>query len=70
MAPDFEEGVMDIFAKKKNLRVMRIGNIDRLQTFVGQRCVEFKSLIDGGIIAQWSFVPDSPHQGGSKTCRM
>ncbi|UCD90079.1 MAG: IMP cyclohydrolase [Desulfobacterales bacterium] len=59
VAPDFEPGVMDIFAKKKNLRVVRIRNIDRLQTFVGQRCVEFKSLIDGGIIAQWSFVPTS-----------
>ncbi len=57
VAPDFEDGVMDIFAKKKNLRVIRIGNINRLQNFVGQRCVEFKSLIDGGIIAQWSFVP-------------
>jgi phosphoribosylaminoimidazolecarboxamide formyltransferase/IMP cyclohydrolase len=57
VAPDFEEEVMDIFAKKPNLRVIRIGNIDRLQTFVGQRCVEFKSLIDGGIITQWSFVP-------------
>jgi phosphoribosylaminoimidazolecarboxamide formyltransferase/IMP cyclohydrolase len=57
VAPDFEEGAMGIFAKKKNLRVIRIGNIDRLQTFVGKRCVEFKSLIDGGIIAQWSFVP-------------
>ncbi|MEA1899227.1 MAG: IMP cyclohydrolase [Thermodesulfobacteriota bacterium] len=57
VAPDFEEGVMDIFAKKKNLRVIRIGNIDRLTDFVGQRFVEFKSLIDGGIVAQWSFVP-------------
>ena len=56
-APDFEEGVMDIFAKKRNLRVIRIGNINRLQSFVGKRCVEFKSLIDGGIITQWSFVP-------------
>ena len=56
---DFEDGVMDIFAAKKNLRVIRIGNIDRLQNFVGQRCVEFKSLIDGGLIAQWSFVPKS-----------
>jgi phosphoribosylaminoimidazolecarboxamide formyltransferase/IMP cyclohydrolase len=46
VAPDFEDGVMDIFATKKNLRVIRIGNIERLQTFVGQRCVEFKSLID------------------------
>ncbi len=57
VAPDFEAGVMDIFATKKNLRVIRIGNIERLQAFVGKRCVEFKSLIDGGIVAQWSFVP-------------
>ena len=59
VAPDFEDGVMDIFAKKSNLRIIRVRNIERLQTFVGQRCVEFKSLIDGGIIAQWSFVPSA-----------
>lgn len=59
VAPEFEEGVTGIFARKKNLRVVRIANIDRLQAFVGQRCVEFKSLIDGGIIAQWSFVPET-----------
>ena len=47
VAPDFEAGVMDIFAKKPNLRVVRISNIGRLQTFVGERVVEFKSLIDG-----------------------
>jgi phosphoribosylaminoimidazolecarboxamide formyltransferase/IMP cyclohydrolase len=57
VAPDFEDGVMDIFGAKKNLRIVKIGNIERLQSFVGQRCVEFKSLIDGGIITQWSFVP-------------
>ncbi|RLC28210.1 MAG: IMP cyclohydrolase [Deltaproteobacteria bacterium] len=57
VAPDFEEGVMDIFCRKKNLRVIRIDNINRLQQFAGRRCVEFKSLIDGGIVAQWSFVP-------------
>ena len=57
VAPDFEQGVMDVFSQKPNLRVIKIGNIERLQTFVGQRCVEFKSLIDGGIIAQWSFKP-------------
>ncbi len=59
VAPDFEPGVMDIFAKKRNLRVIRIDNINRLQNFIGQRCVEFKSLIDGGIVAQWSFVPEA-----------
>ena len=59
VAPDFESGVMEVFARKPNLRVIRIGNIDQLQSFVGQRVVEFKSLIDGGVIAQWSFVPQS-----------
>ncbi len=59
VAPDFEVGVMDVFATKKNLRVVKISNIERLQSFVGQRCVEFKSLIDGGIVTQWSFVPAS-----------
>jgi phosphoribosylaminoimidazolecarboxamide formyltransferase/IMP cyclohydrolase len=67
VAPDFEDGVMDIFAKKKNLRVIRIGDIERLETFVGQRVVEFKSLIDGGVITQWSFVPDSRSRDSLKT---
>ena len=57
VAPEFQEGVMEIFSKRKNLRVIRIGNIDRLNTFVGKRFIDLKSLIDGGIIAQWSFVP-------------
>ncbi len=57
VAPDFEENVLPILAKRKNLRVIRIKNIDRLQEFAGKRVVEFKSLIDGGIIAQWSYVP-------------
>ncbi len=57
VAPEFEDGVMAVFARKKNLRVMRIADMGRLQTFVGQPFVEFKSLIDGGQILQWSFVP-------------
>jgi phosphoribosylaminoimidazolecarboxamide formyltransferase/IMP cyclohydrolase len=66
VAPDFEPGVMEIFGIKKNLRIIKIGNIERLQSFVGQRCVEFKSLIDGGIIAQWSFVPTSRSEADLK----
>lgn len=57
VAPEFEEGTIDILSKRKNLRVIRINNIERLNNFVGKRVVEFKNLIDGGIIAQWSFVP-------------
>ena len=66
VAPEYEAGVMDVFGAKKNLRVIKIGNIERLQSFVGQRCVEFKSLIDGGIIAQWSFVPTSRNKADLK----
>lgn len=66
VAPDFEEGVMGVFEKKKNLRVIRIGNIERLQNFVGQHYVEFKSLIDGGQIVQWSFVPITRTPAGLK----
>jgi phosphoribosylaminoimidazolecarboxamide formyltransferase/IMP cyclohydrolase len=57
VAPEYEDGTLDILGRRKNLRVIRIQAIEKLQTFVGQRVVDFKSLIDGGIIAQWSFAP-------------
>ncbi|MBI9105553.1 MAG: IMP cyclohydrolase [Spirochaetales bacterium] len=56
-APDFEDGVVELFSKKKNLRVMKIRNIERLNDFIGAQFLDFKSLIDGGLIAQWSYVP-------------
>ena len=56
-APEYEAGVMDILSRKKNLRVMKIGNINRLNEFIGCRYIDFKSLIDGGIITQWSYFP-------------
>ena len=56
-APSFEDGVTGILSKKKNLRVMQINNISRLQDFVGRHVIDFKSLMDGGIVTQWSFVP-------------
>ena len=59
VAPEFAPGVMELFAAKKNLRVMRIGNMSHLTDFVAKRVVDFKSLIDGGIVAQWSFVPEA-----------
>lgn len=59
VAPDFDDGSFDILAKRKNLRIMRIGNISRLREFVGAQFVDFKSLIDGGIIVQWPFTPQA-----------
>jgi phosphoribosylaminoimidazolecarboxamide formyltransferase/IMP cyclohydrolase len=57
VAPEFEDGVLEILGARKNLRVIRIQAMDRLQRFVGERVVDFKSLMDGGVVAQWSFVP-------------
>ena len=53
-APEFEEGSLDIIRQRKNLRVIKIARIDRLAEFEKHRFVDFKSLIDGGIIAQQS----------------
>ena len=59
VAPDFAPGVMDLFATKKNLRVFRIRNMARLTDFVAKHVVDFKSLIDGGIVAQTSFCANA-----------
>ncbi|MFW6213196.1 MAG: IMP cyclohydrolase, partial [Spirochaetota bacterium] len=55
-AVDFEEGAVSRLASRKNLRVLRIRNIERLAEFATQRFIDFKSLIDGGLVAQWSQV--------------
>ena len=41
-APEFAPGVMEIFAKWKNLRVMRIAEMARLESFVGARVRGFQ----------------------------
>jgi len=53
-APDFEAGTVDILKKAQDLRIIRIPRFDRLQHLVHTRFVEFKCLVDGGIIAQQS----------------
>ena len=55
-APDYEEGAVDILSQKKNLRIIRIKRIDQLETYWDRRFIDFKSLIDGGIIVQQSPV--------------
>lgn len=53
-APEFEEGSLGILQKSKNLRIIRVAGINRLTDFEKFRFVDFKSLIDGGIIVQQS----------------
>lgn len=57
VAEEFEAGALDILTRRKNLRIMRIRNMTGLRDFVGRSYVDIKSLIDGGIIVQWPFVP-------------
>jgi phosphoribosylaminoimidazolecarboxamide formyltransferase/IMP cyclohydrolase len=54
VAPEFEEGAVDILKKRKNLRIIKINNMDKLEQYCNTRFVEFKSLIDGGLIVQQS----------------
>ena len=53
-APDYEAGSVDILSKRSNLRIIRVPRMDRISRFVGKRFVDFKSLIDGGLIVQQS----------------
>ena len=53
-APDFEEGSVDILSKSPNLRILHINRMEELSKYSDMRFVDFKSLIDGGIIIQQS----------------
>ena len=55
-APDYEEGALGVLKKRANLRIIRISRIDRLRDYIDMRFVDFKSLIDGGLIVQQSPV--------------
>ncbi len=55
-APEFEEGTLEILKQRKNLRIIRMNRIDRLAEFEKFRFLDFKSLIDGGMIVQQSAV--------------
>ena len=55
-APDFEDGVLDILKRRKNLRILRIPGLGELEKTVGVPFLDIKSLTDGGLIFQQSFV--------------
>ncbi|MBF0540915.1 MAG: IMP cyclohydrolase [Nitrospirae bacterium] len=53
-APDYEEGAFEIISKRKNLRIIRLDKLNDLSSYRNIKYVEFKSLIDGGLILQQS----------------
>ena len=54
-APAFEEGVVEELKKRKNLRILEIPGMAHLEELVNVPVLDFKSLIDGGIVMQQSF---------------
>ena len=59
VAPEFAPGAMEIFSAKKNLRVFRIRDMANLRDFVAKKTLDFKSLMDGGIVVQTSFCANA-----------
>ncbi|MDZ7814470.1 MAG: IMP cyclohydrolase [Planctomycetota bacterium] len=54
-APEYEEGAVERLAKRKNLRIVKASRIAEVHKYADMRFVEFKSLMDGGMI-----VPAEP----------
>jgi phosphoribosylaminoimidazolecarboxamide formyltransferase/IMP cyclohydrolase len=56
VAPDYRGDALDLLKKRPNLRIVRIGRINDLKEHVNTRFLDFKSLMDGGLIIQQSAV--------------
>lgn len=55
-APDFEPGSLEILKARKNLRILKMPGLGRLEELHGRPFLDIKSLTDGGIIVQFSFT--------------
>ncbi len=54
-APEYEEGTLDILKQRKNLRILKIEGLANLEKLVNEPFLDIKSLVDGGMILQFSF---------------
>lgn len=55
-APGFEDGAVDILRRRKNLRILELPGLGRLEELAEAAFLDIKSLADGGLIIQKSFV--------------
>ena len=53
-APEFEKDAMEKLTAKKNMRLITITKLASLENYRKKRFIEFKALLDGGIILQQS----------------
>ncbi len=54
-APDFEKKALEILTSKKNLRILALPGLARLEELAGEPFLDVKSLTDGGMVLQFSF---------------
>lgn len=54
-APDYTAEALNVLTAKKNLRIIRIPALSRLEDMVGTPFLDIKSLADGGLVIQASF---------------
>jgi phosphoribosylaminoimidazolecarboxamide formyltransferase/IMP cyclohydrolase len=54
-APEFETGSLEMLKKRKNLRILKIPGLAELHRAATTPYLELTSLVDGGIVAQFSF---------------
>lgn len=55
-APDYADGALELLASRKNLRIMRVPAMERLDGWALKSVLDFKSMVDGALIVQTSFV--------------
>jgi phosphoribosylaminoimidazolecarboxamide formyltransferase/IMP cyclohydrolase len=53
-APEFDGKAVDVLKKWKNLRLLKIEEIERLHEYKFKRYIDIKSLMDGGLVIQES----------------
>jgi phosphoribosylaminoimidazolecarboxamide formyltransferase/IMP cyclohydrolase len=54
-APDYEEAALAVLRTKKNLRILRLPGLARLEALAGEPFLDVKCLNDGGMVLQFSF---------------
>jgi phosphoribosylaminoimidazolecarboxamide formyltransferase/IMP cyclohydrolase len=54
-APEYDEGAVEILKHRKNLRILRIPGIAELDKLAREPFLDVKSLMDGGLVLQFSF---------------
>ncbi len=55
-APDYEYGALEVLQTRKNLRILKMPGLGRLEEMRDRPFLDIKSLCDGGLIIQFSFA--------------